>query len=153
MAPAAPGHRDIRGAGGGSDAPRPLDYYSNKRIYASMNINPDDMAAAAGQASDLLKAIGHPYRLMLLCQMIDRERSVGELAAALGIRESTTSQHLALLRKDGLIRPRREAQTIRYSIASIPAQRIMAVLFDLYCAPSPSGGAGQATAQPPAGTR
>ncbi len=94
------------------------------------------MAAAADQASGLLKSIGHPHRLMLLCQMIERERTVGELAAALGIRESTTSQHLALLRKDGLVRPRREAQTIWYSIASVPAQRIMATLFDLYCAPA-----------------
>jgi DNA-binding transcriptional ArsR family regulator len=95
------------------------------------------MAAAATQASELLKAIGHPHRLMLLCQMIERERTVGELAAALGIRESTTSQHLALLRKDGLVQPRREAQTIWYSIASLPAQRIMATLFELFCAPEP----------------
>lgn len=101
-----------------------------------MNIDPIQMAAAAGQASELLRALGHPHRLMLLCQMIERERTVGELAAALGIRESTTSQHLALLRKDGLVRPRREAQTIRYSIASVPAQRIMATLFELYCAPA-----------------
>ena len=101
-----------------------------------MKIDPQKMSAAAGQASDLLKAIGHPHRLMLLCQMIERERTVGELAAALGIRESTTSQHLALLRKDGLVRPRREAQTIWYSIASIPAQRVMAILFELYCDPT-----------------
>jgi len=95
------------------------------------------MAAAAGQASELLKALGHPHRLMLLCQMIDRERTVGELAGALGIRESTASQHLALLRRDGLVQPRREGQTIWYSIASVPAQRIMATLFELFCAPGP----------------
>lgn len=93
------------------------------------------MAVMAGQASDLLKAIGHPHRLMLLCQMTERERTVGELAAALGIRESTASQHLALLRKDGLVKPRREAQTIWYSIASAPTERIMATLFELFCAP------------------
>lgn len=102
-----------------------------------MNIEPQKMAAAAAQASNLLKAIGHPHRLMLLCQMSERARTVGELAAALGIRESTTSQHLALLRKDGLVQPRREAQTIWYSIASVPAQRIMATLFELFCAPTP----------------
>ena len=94
------------------------------------------MALMANQASELLKAIGHPHRLMLLCQMIERERTVGELAAALGLRESTTSQHLALLRKDGLVKPRREAQTIWYSIASVPAQRIMTTLFELFCAPA-----------------
>lgn len=95
------------------------------------------MARAAGQASDLLKAIGHPHRLMLLCRMLDGERSVGELAAALGIRESTTSQHLALLRRDGLVRPRREAQTIHYSLCSEEARRVMTTLFELYC-PAPA---------------
>ena len=118
-----------------------------------MKIEPQKMAAAASQASDLLKSIGNPHRLMLLCQMIERERTVGELAAALGIRESTTSQHLALLRKDGLVRPRREAQTIWYSIASVPAQRIMATLFDLYCAPAPLCGDSETTALPAQGNR
>ncbi len=94
------------------------------------------MAAAASQASELLKALGNPHRLMLLCQMIERERTVSELAAALGIRESTASQHLALLRKDGLVKPRREAQTIWYSIASVPAQRVMMTLFELFCQPA-----------------
>ncbi len=95
------------------------------------------MAAAAGQASELLKALGNPHRLMLLCQMHDGERTVGDLAATLGIRESTASQHLALLRRDGLVQPRRDGQTIWYSIASEPAQRVMATLFELFCTPDP----------------
>lgn len=102
-----------------------------------MNIEPEKMAAAAGQASDLLRSLGNPHRLMLLCQMIERERTVGELAAALGIRESTASQHLALLRREGLVQPRRDGQTMWYSIASRPAQRVMMTLFELFCAPSP----------------
>ena len=102
-----------------------------------MKIQPEKMAAAANQASELLKALSHPHRLMLLCQMIDRERTVGELAVALGIRESTASQHLALLRRDGLVQPRREGQAIWYSIASPAAQAVMATLFALYCAPDP----------------
>ena len=110
-----------------------------------MKIDPDKMAAAAGQASDLLKALGNPHRLMLLCQMIEGERTVGELAAALGIRESTTSQHLALLRRDGLVQPRRDGQTIWYSIASVPAQRVMATLFELFCAPEPICGTADGT--------
>lgn len=130
-----------------------LTIYPYNRRYASMKIEPQKMAAAASQASDLLKSIGNPHRLMLLCQMIERERTVGELAAALGIRESTTSQHLALLRKDGLVRPRREAQTIWYSIASVPAQRIMATLFELYCAPAPLCGDSETTALPAQGNR
>ena len=110
-----------------------------------MKIEPDKMAAAAGQASDLLKALGNPHRLMLLCQMIEGERTVGELAAALGIRESTTSQHLSLLRRDGLVVPRRDGQTIWYSIASMPAQRVMATLFELFCAPEPICGTADGT--------
>ena len=95
------------------------------------------MAAAAGQASDLLKALSNPHRLMLLCQMLDAERTVGDLAAALGIRESTASQHLALLRRDGLVQPRRDGQTIWYSIASPAARSVMMTLFELFCAPEP----------------
>ena len=95
------------------------------------------MAAAASQASELLKALGNPHRLMLLCQMLDAERTVGDLAASLGIRESTASQHLALLRRDGLVQPRRDGQTIWYSIASPAAQRVMMTLFELFCPPDP----------------
>ncbi len=102
-----------------------------------MNIEPERMAAAAGQASELLRSLGNPHRLMLLCQMIERERTVGELAASLGIRESTASQHLALLRREGLVRARRDGQAMWYSIASRPAQRVMMTLFELFCAPDP----------------
>ena len=97
------------------------------------------MAAAAEKATLLLKALSHPHRLTLLCQMIDGERSVGDLAAALGLRESTASQHLSLLRRDGLVRTRREGQTIWYSIASAPAQQVMQTLFEVFCAPPPPG--------------
>ena len=67
--------------------------------------------------------------------MIDGERSVGDLAEFLGLRDSTVSQHLALLRKDGLVSARRDAQTIYYSIASDPAREILTALYRVYCAP------------------
>ena len=95
------------------------------------------MAEAAVAASDLLKSLGNPHRLMILCQLIDGERPVGELAAAIGVRDSTVSQHLALLRKDGLVQARREAQTIRYSIASPAALQLMQTLYSIFCAPTP----------------
>jgi DNA-binding transcriptional ArsR family regulator len=105
-----------------------------------MNLHPDAMAAAADRASELLKSLANRHRLLILCQLVDGERSVGELVAFLGARDSTVSQHLALLRKDGLVQTRREAQTIYYSIASGPAQRVLETLFAVYCAPTPMCG-------------
>jgi DNA-binding transcriptional ArsR family regulator len=102
-----------------------------------MKIQPDVMEAAADRASELLKSLANRHRLLILCQLVDGERSVGDLAAFLGARDSTVSQHLALLRKDGLVQARREAQTIYYSIASGPAQRVLETLFAVYCAPAP----------------
>lgn len=93
------------------------------------------MESAADQASELLKALSNRHRLLIICQLIDGERSVGELAEFLNLRDSTVSQHLALLRKDGLVAARRDAQTIYYSIASAPAREILKTLYQVYCAP------------------
>jgi DNA-binding transcriptional ArsR family regulator len=101
-----------------------------------MKINPSEMSDAAGAASELLKAMANPHRLMILCQLVDAERSVGELAAFLGIRDSTVSQHLAILRRDGLVDARRDGQTVWYSIASAPARELVGVLYRCYCAPT-----------------
>jgi ArsR family transcriptional regulator, virulence genes transcriptional regulator len=103
-----------------------------------MNINIEAMRVAAGQASDLLKALANHHRLMIICQLIDAERSVGELAAFLGIRESTVSQHLALLRKDGLVGTRRDGQTIWYQISSGPAREVVKTLYRIYCGQTPA---------------
>ena len=101
-----------------------------------MKIDIDVMEAAADRASELLKALSNRHRLLIVCQLIDGERSVGDLAEFLGLRDSTVSQHLALLRKDGLVSARRDAQTIYYSIASDPARAVLTALFRVYCAPS-----------------
>lgn len=106
-----------------------------------MNIDADLMHNAAGQASELLKSLSNPHRLMILCQLLERERSVGELAAFLDLRSSTVSQHLALLRRDDLVSARRNAQTIYYGIASHPARRILETCFELFCAPERAGAA------------
>jgi DNA-binding transcriptional ArsR family regulator len=62
---------------------------------------------------------------------------VGELASLLRLRDSTVSQHLALLRKDGLVRPRRDGQTIWYSIKSVSARELLTTLYRIYCRPDP----------------
>ena len=84
----------------------------------------------------MLKALANRHRLIIICQLIEKERSVGELADALNIRDSTVSQHLSLLRRDGLVTPRRDGQTIWYSIGSPQARELVRTLYQLYCAPA-----------------
>lgn len=101
-----------------------------------MKVNIEKMEASADMASDLLKALANKHRLMLVCQLIDGERPVGELARALDLRDSTVSQHLALLRKDGIVRARRDGQTIHYSVGSPAAHAVLEVLYEHFCAPT-----------------
>lgn len=114
-----------------------LTRYAIMRRYASMNINVKQMETAADGASELMKALANRHRLMLVCQLIDGERAVGEMAEALRIRDSTVSQHLALLRKDGIVGTRREGQTIYYSISSAVARSVVEVLYRHFCSPVP----------------
>ncbi len=95
------------------------------------------MLAAAGQATGLLKALANRHRLVIICQLTEKERSVGELAGLLNIRDTTVSQHLALLRKDGLVTARRDGQIIWYSIASPEARELVNTLYRVYCGPAP----------------
>jgi ArsR family transcriptional regulator, virulence genes transcriptional regulator len=101
-----------------------------------MKINVDVMETAADSASNLLKALANRHRLLIICQLVDGERSVGDLAEFLDLRDSTVSQHLALLRRDGLVAARRDAQTIYYSIASDPAREVLTALYRAYCKPA-----------------
>jgi DNA-binding transcriptional ArsR family regulator len=99
-------------------------------------IDPKVMRGAADDASALLKALANRHRLLILCQLIDGEKSVGQLAEFLGIRDSTASQHLALLRHDRIISGRRDGQTIWYRISSQPAHDVMQILYASYCSVS-----------------
>lgn len=98
-----------------------------------MKIDVSKMQIAAQAAENVLKAIGHRHRLMILCQLVDGERPVGELARLVKVRASTMSQHLALLRRDGLVTTRREGQVIYYALASGPAQILLEALAQIYC--------------------
>lgn len=99
------------------------------------DIDLEKLHESARQASELLKALSNEHRLMILCNLLEGERSVGELQALIGLSQSALSQHLARLRQDRLVSTRREAQTIYYSTHGEAARRIIAVLYDLYCAP------------------
>lgn len=96
-------------------------------------IDPEAMRQHAGDAARLLKALGNEKRLQLLCLLVDGEHSVGELNSLVDLSQSALSQHLALLRQDGLVTSRREAQAVYYGLAKGPAQRIIATLHDIYC--------------------
>ena len=94
------------------------------------------MQQAARQASDLMKALANKNRLMILCQLTDGEKSVGELAALLDLPQPAVSQQLARMRNQGLVASRKNAQTVHYSLAGDAATRVIAVLYELYCAPA-----------------
>jgi DNA-binding transcriptional ArsR family regulator len=78
--------------------------------------------------------MGNPHRLMVLCRLIEGEKSVGELERLVGLSQSALSQHLARLRRDSLVKTRRSAQTIFYSLAGNEAIAILTTLHQLYCA-------------------
>ncbi|MCW2248856.1 DNA-binding transcriptional ArsR family regulator [Azospirillum fermentarium] len=99
------------------------------------NFPPDGLRPAVR----LLKALSSEPRLMILCELGTGERSVGELVAAVGLSQSALSQHLARLRADGLVRTRRQSQTIYYAVASREAADVIAVLAGLFC-PGKAGG-------------
>lgn len=81
-----------------------------------------------------MKALGHESRLLVLCTLLDGEMSVRQLNAQVPLSQSALSQHLAVLRREGLVTTRRSAQTIYYSLAEGPASRVIGVLHDIYCA-------------------
>ena len=87
----------------------------------------------AETAARLMKALSNPHRLMVLCHLAERERSVGELGALVGLGQSALSQHLARLRADGLVKTRRDRQTIHYSLDGEAAIRVMKTLYEIYC--------------------
>lgn len=93
----------------------------------------DKMQDSARGVSDLLKLLGHPDRLMVLCQLNLGEMSVGELSKNLDIKQSPLSQHLARMRYEGVVTSRREAQTIFYSIADNKVAQVVSLLYALYC--------------------
>lgn len=90
---------------------------------------------SAGRAAILLRLLGNERRLMVLCQLANGELSVGELRARVGLSQSALSQHLALLREEGVVATRRESQTIYYRIVDHAAMRVIETLAELFCPP------------------
>lgn len=94
------------------------------------------MRQAAGQACQLMKALSNPDRLLLLCQMLEREKCVSELEALVEVGQPTLSQQLGVLRREGLVTTRREGKNIYYSVTAPAVRAVMMVLYEQFCAPS-----------------
>lgn len=92
---------------------------------------------SAEAAAKLLKALANERRLMILCQLVDGELSVGALSPRVGLSQSALSQHLAVLRDEGVVTTRREGQTIWYRISDPAAMQVMATLAEIFCPTEP----------------
>ncbi len=100
-----------------------------------------DLAALrekAAEAARLLRLLANERRLLVLCHLAGAgEMAVGALAGAVGLSRPALSQHLALLREDGLVAARREAKAVFYRLADPRAAHLLGVLRGLYCPPGP----------------
>jgi DNA-binding transcriptional ArsR family regulator len=92
-----------------------------------------NLTAQADSVAAFLKGLANAHRLLVLCALLDGERSVGELIAATGIAQTSMSQHLAKLRAEGIVGVRRQHRTLFYSIDHAAARDIMAVLYGHFC--------------------
>lgn len=90
---------------------------------------------SAGRAATLLRLLGNERRLMVLCQLAEGELSVSDIRSRVGLSQSALSQHLALLREEGIVATRRESQTIFYRIVDHAAMRVIETLAELFCPP------------------
>jgi DNA-binding transcriptional ArsR family regulator len=95
--------------------------------------NGAELRQHAKSASQLLRAVGNQTRLMILCALVDDEHSVGELNSLVGLSMSALSQHLSVLRREGYVQTRREAQTIFYSLQNREVRSLMQCLHRMYC--------------------
>lgn len=96
-------------------------------------MNAHEMEKNSAQAVVLLKAMANERRLQLLCLLHNQELSVGELCNKLELSQSALSQHLAWLRRDGLVNTRKEAQTVYYTLSSEEVRALIDLLHNLYC--------------------
>jgi len=96
-------------------------------------VNLQEMEKNSAQAVVLLKAMANERRLQILCLLHNQELSVGELCDKLELSQSALSQHLAWLRRDGLVETRKEAQTVYYTLSSDEVKSMIELLHNLYC--------------------
>ena len=101
------------------------------------------MESAAKDVSSILKLLSNPNRLLIVCQLVEGEKSVGELARLIGASQVTVSQQLSLLKNTGVVNGRREAQTIYYRLEHDEIKQLVEFLYSTFCpgrSQSPSDG-------------
>lgn len=99
----------------------------------SSKMNLKSMEEAATDVSEMLKLVSNRNRLLILCQLIDGEKSVGELARSLNVSQVIVSQQLGLLKNTRMVENRREAQTIFYSIINKDVSKLVTFLYKTFC--------------------
>ncbi len=92
-----------------------------------------EMRASAGAACSLMKVLANPDRLLILCELSQGEKRVGELEELLGIVQPTLSQQLTVLREQQLVSTRRDGKHIHYSLSSPQALALMKTLYEQFC--------------------
>lgn len=97
-------------------------------------ISISELEERADHVAERLSMMANAKRLLILCELVKGERSVGTLQASIGLSQSALSQHLAKLREAGMVTTRREGQTIHYSIGDPEIEGMMAALYDTFCA-------------------
>lgn len=107
------------------------------RAAAVAQMNMAELQSRALRAAGLLKAMSNPVRLMVLCQLAEGEKSVGELEQVVEISQSALSQHLAVLRQRGLVAARRAGQSMFYTLDGPEAPALLAALYEVYCSKLP----------------
>jgi len=110
-----------------------LDKVGSKPAPADFDAIDEAMGEHCDQAARLLKALANPHRLMVLCALVEGEKSVSELNQGIPLSQSALSQHLAKFRQEGLVETRRESQTIYYRIGDPNALEIIRTLYRLFC--------------------
>ena len=108
---------------------------ARKRAPAKPPLDTEAMLAKACKASDFLKALSHETRLVILCQLIDGEKTVNELEQILHMRQAAVSQQLARLRADELVEARRDGKSVHYSIARPEVVEVISALYRSFCRP------------------
>lgn len=106
---------------------------NTQATFPKMNAN--EIKANAGKAARLMKSLANENRLTILCTLAFGEKSVGDLNAEVDLSQSSLSQHLGVLRKEGFVETRRESQTIYYSLANAPALEVIGTLHNIFCDP------------------
>jgi ArsR family transcriptional regulator, virulence genes transcriptional regulator len=92
-----------------------------------------ELHGKATHAVELLKAMANEWRLMILCQLAEGEKTVSELQDTLGLSQSALSQHLAVLRRERIVSSRKHAQSVSYSLAGADAPKVMQALHEVFC--------------------